>query len=226
MRLKVVLSLPEQQNRTQPMAQETTTRLAANMGFPQFRRLPPELRMQVWRQCLPTNRTICAKLIWQSAAFHPKLSIQRHDIPAALAVCRESREETLRVYRPLFQPNPSLQVYVHIDSDTLHLDENLDRNLSPRTIEFPLLNFPPCQLMDIAFGLAGMPAYEIGLYHAMSPGEPCFWCRINANFDLKRLYGPDNDVESYLQQQSGKLYWTEIYSAPNGPPCKEARPLN
>lgn len=152
------------------MTQEVTTSSVADWGFP---RLPPELRKQVWQDCVPTGRTFRAKLIWpqgdsancryNAPIKGPKLAIQRSAIPPVLRVCQESRGEALSVYQPLFRRDSILQVYVHIDSDSLYLDENLDRDLSPLHIEFSLLNFPYCRLMETALSLAFTPKFETAL---------------------------------------------------------------
>lgn len=98
----------------------------------------------------------------------------------------------------LYKPNShGLQFYVHVGSDSLYLEPDFDPHVTLRTIEFPLLNFPYCRLMDNAFHLAGMSSVEILLRRAQRddpPHKTCYWCRTQTRFDLELLYGPREDV--------------------------------
>ncbi len=105
-----------------------------SQGFPKFTSLPLELRSLIWGFSLPTNRTFNASFYHKK---HLMISFRRNDVPGQLAACHESREQALRLYRPLFSASAQYcqQFYVH-DSDLLLLT----REFLSDTIERPFLN--------------------------------------------------------------------------------------
>jgi hypothetical protein len=82
--------------------------------FPNFSLLPIEIRLNIW-QCANARRTIFLRIYEDPSEKHLCFSIKAATPPALLAVCRESRHETLtshiavRIYnKPRFYLNPAL----------------------------------------------------------------------------------------------------------------------
>ncbi|KAI0974602.1 hypothetical protein F4678DRAFT_382566 [Xylaria arbuscula] len=77
-------------------------------GFPQFSKLPPELRDQIWAFAFPETRTYevldspCSSPLQAGASAKLMFADVRNEPPPALArVCRDSRQAVLRYYKPL-----------------------------------------------------------------------------------------------------------------------------
>ncbi|GAP87400.1 hypothetical protein SAMD00023353_2700070 [Rosellinia necatrix] len=98
--------------------------------FPQFSRLPPELRDQIWSDAFPEARTYevldspcsvpaqagpCAKLMFADVRNEPP--------PALARVCRDSRQAVLRHYKPL--AFSGVVKHINLSRDILLLDSYL-----------------------------------------------------------------------------------------------------
>ncbi|KUJ06946.1 uncharacterized protein LY89DRAFT_372847 [Mollisia scopiformis] len=98
---------------------------AANLvPFQRFSDLPTELRFKIWKLSLPGPRVLSVSDFRKGSAA--MLHFREHDNkpnPAALTVCRESREIALRRYRLCFgTPN----IYADLTSDILYFGSNWD----------------------------------------------------------------------------------------------------
>ncbi|KAI1169569.1 hypothetical protein F4777DRAFT_203330 [Nemania sp. FL0916] len=104
------------------------TSLAA--GFPQFSRLPPELRDQIWGYAFPEARIYevldspCSAPSQASPSAKLMFADVRNEPPPALArVCRDSRQAVLRRYKPL--AFSGTVKHINLDRDILLLDSYL-----------------------------------------------------------------------------------------------------
>ena len=69
-----------------------------NQTFHLFPRLPPELRVRIWSFSLP--RRVIELRSWGSGRYCPtKFSVTPHRLPVLFRICRESRNEALRLYK-------------------------------------------------------------------------------------------------------------------------------
>lgn len=83
--------------------------------FHPFPRLPLELRLKIWRSSLPGPRLI--RISVEDGSFK---SNTPH--PLGLQICKESREETLRIYQLSIAVEPSKNhIYINTDHDGLLL---------------------------------------------------------------------------------------------------------
>lgn len=132
-----------------------------------FYTLPFEIRIIIFRLCMPTHRTI--SVTWSRDR---RLSFRKSDIPAVLTVCREFRAEALKLYQPLLKPNSTtdLQFYVHKDSDALRIERNISQ--APRGVEHTLLDVDACVLR-----VALLSRLPINLSSVHGSGYGCSWCR-------------------------------------------------
>lgn len=132
--------------------------------------LPPEIRIDIWRLCTPIHRKLTGKRTFIKGA--PRLSFQGNDIPVVLILCRESRAEALKVYKPLLKPDLGMQLYVHT-SDSLCLET--DANQSQHTFELTFLDIASCVRRVAALAPNGM---LINLDSAMPhrQSHACDWC--------------------------------------------------
>lgn len=88
-------------------------------AFPPFPRLPLELRQHIWRAAFPPSRTL--RLDTDHYCTCCLVFQHKPTYPSTLWVCRESRAETLRLYR-----------YFAIDVETEDLDRFYPMCFSPR----------------------------------------------------------------------------------------------
>jgi hypothetical protein len=85
--------------------------------------LPTELRLKIWRHAMPGLRIVEVPRLKVNAYSVTHISYIFEDQPiVTLNVYRESREETLRRYTPMFLSdwNDHPQVYVDCNVDTCH----------------------------------------------------------------------------------------------------------
>lgn len=85
--------------------------------FTCFPRLPPEIRLLIWKQVYQVSRVIRIEYnrSGQCTAHHRRPPIGFH-------VCQESREEALKVYRLAFG---SVQVFINFNVDVIFLDNGM-----------------------------------------------------------------------------------------------------
>ncbi|KAI2466027.1 hypothetical protein F4781DRAFT_407250 [Annulohypoxylon bovei var. microspora] len=98
--------------------------------FPLFAKLPIELRFKIWACSLPGPRIVEIKCSTEHPpqTSRPRRGDSRHvvctsisPIPTNLHVCRESRREALKWYRPLFGSSPQPgRIYFDPLKDTLY----------------------------------------------------------------------------------------------------------
>lgn len=115
--------------------------------FSVFPKLPFELRLMIWRFCLPGPRNVGIKIRFKAGGFGGW--VVRGNIPrppVALQVCQESREEALRYYILSFGTNAhpatvyfNYQVDTLCFSDTINHDENGNLEGTPGPSDY-LLN--------------------------------------------------------------------------------------
>ena len=137
-------------------------------SFTSFGDFPTEIRLKIWRYCIPTNRTIRAKLVVINRT--PIISFERDEIPAALSTCRESRGEALRVYRPLFKSGvePGRQFYVDITSDVLLIKRDFKATSRTTGVLYSLLNFEYYLAQNATTDLALCSTFSVPLGVVMS----------------------------------------------------------
>ncbi|CAG8974790.1 hypothetical protein HYALB_00000402 [Hymenoscyphus albidus] len=70
-----------------------------HISFPNFDKLPPELRVRIWILSAPDSRVIELRT-WKASHTHSPLKISAgpHSVPSILHTTRESRLEGLRIY--------------------------------------------------------------------------------------------------------------------------------
>ena len=154
--------------------------------FPQFTRLPPELRDLVWEHALPEPRVfdICPASTSQRTPAQQGLrfTTQLTEPPPTIsAVCRESRSFALRHYGPLTLG--SATKYVDLSRDIILLDSCLLERDLLRTLWF-MSKIPQIRdnLRSIAFGTSwGAPS---GIEHPVLGRKPG---KSNAGRILQRL---------------------------------------
>ncbi|KAI1132309.1 hypothetical protein F5Y10DRAFT_219063 [Nemania abortiva] len=99
-------------------------------GFPQFSRLPPELRDQIWGYAFPEARIYevldspCSSPSQAGPSAKLMFADVRNEPPPALArVCRDSRQAVLRHYKPL--AFSGVVKHINLGRDILLLDSYL-----------------------------------------------------------------------------------------------------
>ncbi|KAI3342906.1 hypothetical protein F4824DRAFT_123640 [Ustulina deusta] len=99
-------------------------------GFPQFSKLPPELRDQIWAHSFPETRIYevldspCSSPSQAGASAKLIFADVRNEPPPALArVCRDSRQAVLRYYKPLVFSG--IVKHINLSRDILLLDSYL-----------------------------------------------------------------------------------------------------
>lgn len=132
--------------------------------FTLFPELPSELRLKIWRFCVPGPRTVGVQYKMKRDYFDGKrkfnfLGWRSSDpIPVILQICHESRSEALKSCRPAFgsffhQPS----IYIDFEIDAVHfVNERLDPPDSWENSE------PSDYLLDVFLG---------GEYHGSDDGE-------------------------------------------------------
>jgi hypothetical protein len=92
--------------------------------FTLFPKLPPELRIKIWKLSMPKERFIQPRHYKFGYPMSPEKTMDLYaETPASLFTCQESRHEALSLYKP-FQvvPGPkSPTVYLNPDTDILCL---------------------------------------------------------------------------------------------------------
>ena len=90
-------------------------------AFPSFPRLPPELRIKIWKiALLPRVITITPRLDAAILVCEIEVEVQQIEL---LSVCRESRSETLKDYTQISFNNDEINsMYINWSRDTLFLD--------------------------------------------------------------------------------------------------------
>jgi hypothetical protein len=104
--------------------------MATPSEFHLFQALPSELRLRIWGIALSIPRSInitCDTGTFQRGIPRSPKSFRSSDRPPALLhVCRESRLEALRVYKPFFQTESSPKyIYVAFSQDTIKASDSL-----------------------------------------------------------------------------------------------------
>ncbi|KAI0401845.1 hypothetical protein F4802DRAFT_397807 [Xylaria palmicola] len=99
-------------------------------GFPQFCKLPPELRDEIWYHAFPETRIYevldspCSTPSQAGPSAKLMFADVRNEPPPALArVCRDSRQAVLRHYKPL--AFSGVVKHINLDRDILLLDSYL-----------------------------------------------------------------------------------------------------
>lgn len=100
-------------------------------SFPQFSRLPPELRLQIWRY---SRQPRVVEVIYDSATDTCTSTAKP---PALLHVCHESRHEGLRAYRKTFGTKSSPpSIYFDPSTDVLYLPRHGDMGYDEAARDF------------------------------------------------------------------------------------------
>jgi hypothetical protein len=104
--------------------------MSTPIEFHPFLALPSELRLQIWRMALSIPRNVnvaCDTGIFQRGVPRSAKSFSSSERPPALLhVCRESRIEALRIYKPLFQTKSSPKyIYVAFSQDIITVSDNI-----------------------------------------------------------------------------------------------------
>ncbi|EPE32118.1 hypothetical protein GLAREA_12200 [Glarea lozoyensis ATCC 20868] len=74
--------------------------LTSTTSFPNFLKLPIELRVRIWAFSTPSPRVIELRTWKSTQSLSPlKISAGPHSVPSILHACRESRAEGLRIYQ-------------------------------------------------------------------------------------------------------------------------------
>ncbi|KAI1819067.1 hypothetical protein F4861DRAFT_189523 [Xylaria intraflava] len=100
-------------------------------GFPQFPRLPTELRDQIWRYAFPEPRTY---EVLDAPRYSPMsrqgpsakvifADIRNEPLPALARVCRDARQAVLRRYKPIALSG--VVKHINLDRDIILLDSYL-----------------------------------------------------------------------------------------------------
>ncbi|KAL2212308.1 hypothetical protein CC79DRAFT_358638 [Sarocladium strictum] len=84
----------------------TTSSCASGPRFPQFSKLPPEIRLEIWKLALPDTRVFRIRSPMQSH-MAPILMEYNHRPPSALKTCHESRQVASKEGKFLFGPRSS-----------------------------------------------------------------------------------------------------------------------
>jgi hypothetical protein len=85
-------------------------------SFPHFPELPTEIRLQIWRHCLPGPRAVEVDYGHGSEFLYSE-----YPPPIALHICRESRIEALKHYELAFDSKPNAcRIYFNFSRDGLH----------------------------------------------------------------------------------------------------------
>jgi hypothetical protein len=99
---------------------------AEKTAFPQFVKLPPELRCHIWRHTFSESRVVELR---DAPGHMGRLAAQRYVVPwispaalpIALGVCQESRKEALRSYELSFSRGGfPPQIYINFDRDVVY----------------------------------------------------------------------------------------------------------
>lgn len=106
--------------------------LACN-EFHLFPVLPSEIRVKIWGIALsvPRNVNVVCEIVCdediQPCSPRSVRSLSPCEPPALLQVCRESRFETLQIYKPFFRTESILKnIYVAFSQDTIITSETFD----------------------------------------------------------------------------------------------------
>jgi hypothetical protein len=107
--------MPFKANRLDILHECSSTGLFAQV-FSRFLELPKEIRLQIWKHCLPGPRAV-EVCYGQNSEFLES----KYPPPIALHICRESRAEALKHYELAFDSRPNAsRIYFDFSRDGLH----------------------------------------------------------------------------------------------------------
>lgn len=88
--------------------------------FPRFPELPTEIRLKIWKHCLPGPRAVEVDY-----GEHSEFLSSKYPPPIALHICRESRAEALKHYELAFDSGPNAgRIYFDFSQDGLHFQSS------------------------------------------------------------------------------------------------------
>ena len=112
-------------------------------SLPNFPLLPTEIRLNIW-QCANLRRTIFLRVYEDLSRQYPCFSIKDATVPTLLAVCRESRYETLKTYtmvqiydKPRFYLNPALDTLYFFPRPWFNERLSISKTRLARNTAFP-----------------------------------------------------------------------------------------
>ncbi|EKD15020.1 uncharacterized protein L3040_003781 [Drepanopeziza brunnea f. sp. 'multigermtubi'] len=117
--------LPRPTRRSYPLSLSLTpppeTKEIEQPGFVYFGLLPPEVRLSIWRFCLPGPRLVPVRYRHETTTYTSRI----HG-PKCLSINRESRDEALRFYHELrIGPYRNVGCYVDLSIDTVYFRASL-----------------------------------------------------------------------------------------------------
>ena len=92
--------------------------------FPQFVRLPPELRLQIWHHAMPAQVLYFTTPSCEMKSIPPDLLRFSHFQSPILNVCREARESRISYYKTTFQFRSHMES--HMPREPIYWDPNTD----------------------------------------------------------------------------------------------------
>jgi len=128
--------------------------------FPRFPELPTEIRLKIWKYCLPAPRALEVDYGECSDFLHCK-----YPPPIALQICRESRAEALKHYELAFDNRPNAsRIYFDFSRDGLHFKyvdifSSFPPDEVPRAIGHDLarVRFMSCRLPESCTSMPYLP---------------------------------------------------------------------
>jgi len=130
-------------------------------SFPRFLELPSEIRLNIWKYCLPGPRAV--ELEYGERA---ELLYSKYPPPITLSICRESRTEALKHYELAFNSRPNAgHIYFDFSRDSLHFQYidtisifTLDETMRAIGHDLARVRFMSCCLHEPgSFSLAYLP---------------------------------------------------------------------
>jgi len=99
-------------------------------GFPQFKKLPIEIRLAIWKMSLPGSRMIEMKFKRNIARRPMDFRLLDSEFPTLLHVNQEARAEALKFYQPVFgditvDSEHQRKVYFDPSKDTLYVRQGI-----------------------------------------------------------------------------------------------------
>src|SRR5215469_2825008 len=168
--------------------------------FHLFQALPSELRLRIWHFALSIPRNInvtCDTGIFQPRVPRSAKSFTSSDGPPALLhVCRESRLEALRIYKPLFQTESSSKyIYVAFSQDTIKVSDNVLGFL--RGVELQGIQKMAIHVKDPGY----FGHFNIDILKKMQPNLT----ELELTVEQKVIYSRSRG-ESYVQMVTGDIH--------------------